>query len=96
MKAVTSMMQKRKGLAELPQTALYVIVLVVVVAVGATLVTQIRSTQTAGAYDYNVTTKGLDALVQYSNWFVIIVIIVIMAVIIGLLLRSFLRGGGGA
>ena len=88
--------KSRKGLSELPTTALYIIVLVVVVAVGATLLQQIRTTQTAGAYDYNVSSKGLDALVQYSNWFVIIVIIVVMAVIIGLLLRSFLRGQGSA
>lgn len=86
--------RRSKGLAELPRTALYVIVLVVVVAVGATLLTQIQATQTAGAYDYNITNTGLDALVQYSNWFEIIVIIIVMSVVIGLLLFSFMKGRG--
>ena len=43
----------------------------------------------------NVTALGLGAMVQYSNWFVIIVIIVIMAVVITLLMKAFLSRGSG-
>ena len=88
-------MGKKKGLSDLPRTALYVILLVIVVAVGATLLTEMRGTQATDAYDYNVTSAGLDALVQYSNWFEIIVIIIVMSVIITLLMFAFARSGKG-
>ena len=92
-------MKKLKGqaLGGLSNSAIAVILLVIVVAVGATILQTIRGTQTASNYDYNITTTGLSSLVTYSNFFSVIVVVVVFAVIIGLFafftVRS--RGGGG-
>jgi len=83
--------KKMKGLSvsSLQVAAIAIVVLVVVIAVGAQILGKIRETQTASTYEYNTTTKGLDAMKEFSNWFVIIVLVIIAVVIISLLLRGF-------
>lgn len=75
-------------------SAVAVLLLVLVVAVGATVLQTIRTTQTTGQYDYNITTQGLSSLVTYSNFFSVIVVVVVFAVIIGLFAFFTLRGRG--
>lgn len=92
-------MQKHrsKGIAVsgLQGAAIAIVVLVVIVAVGAQILGQLRDTQTADTVEFNTTTLGLDAMAEFGNWFVIIVLVVIAVVIITLLLRGF-GGLGGA
>jgi hypothetical protein len=46
-------------------------------------------------YDYNVTTQGLSALVNYGNFFNVIVVVIVFAVIIGLFAFFTMRRGQG-
>jgi len=84
---------KGQAAGGLSASAIAVIILVIVVAIGATILSTIRDTQTSGTTAFNVTTKGLDSLKTYSDFFSTIVIIVIFAVIIGLLAFFSFRGG---
>lgn len=84
---------KGQTVSGLQGSALAIVVLVITVAIGATVLSEVRDTQTAAATDYNVTSAGLDALGTYGDWFEIIVIVIIAVVIIGLLVRSFARAG---
>lgn len=86
---------KGQALGGLSNSAIAVILLVIVVAVGATILQQVRSTQTAANADYNITSQGLAALITYSNFFSVIVVVVVFAVIIGLFAFFTLRGRGG-
>jgi hypothetical protein len=85
---------KGQALGGLSNSAVAVLMLILVVAVGATVLQTIRSTQTANNYDYNITTQGLSSLVTYSNFFSVIVVVVVFAVIIGLFAFFTLRGRG--
>ena len=85
---------KGQALGGLSNSAIAVILLVLVVSVGATILQTVRGTQTAANYDYNVTTAGLASLITYSNFFSVIVVVVVFAVIIGLFAFFTLRGRG--
>ncbi len=86
--------QKGQALGGLSNSAIAVLLLILVVAVGATVLQTIRGTQTADAHDYNITTAGLTALGTYSDFFSVIVVVVVFAVIIGLFAFFTLRGRG--
>jgi len=83
---------KGQAAGGLSASAIAIIILVITVAIGATVVANVRDTQTVNTTAYNVTTKGLDSLKTYSDFFSTIVIIVIFAVIIGLLAFFSFRG----
>ena len=87
--------KKGQALGGLSNSAIAVILLVLVVSVGATILQTIRGTQATNNYDYNITTTGLSALVTYSNFFSVIVVVVVFAVIIGLFAFFAMRGRGG-
>jgi len=59
-------------------------VAVIVAAIVAQILGTIRSTQTANSYEYNVSTKGLDAVKNIGDWFPTIGIVIAAAVVIGL------------
>lgn len=86
---------KGQNVSGLQGAAIAIVVLVVIVAVGAQILGQLRDTQTVNTTEHNTTTLGLDAMAEFGNWFVIIVLVVIAVVIITLLLRGF-GGLGGA
>ena len=85
---------KGQALGGLSNSAIAVLLLVLVVAVGATVLQTIRGTQTAGNYDFNITTQGLSSLTTYGNFFSTIVVVVVFAVIIGLFAYFTMRGRG--
>lgn len=85
---------KGQAMGGLSNSAIAVILLILVVAVGATILQTVRSTQTAANYDFNVTTRGLSALVTYGDFFSVIVVVTVFAVIIGLFAFFTLRGRG--
>lgn len=64
---------------------------VIVGAIAAQILGTIRETQTSGTYEYNVSTKGLDALKNIGDWFPTIGIVIAAAVVIGLV--SWFGGG---
>jgi hypothetical protein len=94
--AMKSKQLRKKGqaLGGLSNSAIAVLLLVLVVSVGATVLQTIRGTQTAGNHDYNITTAGLSSLNTYSDFFSVIVVVVVFAVIIGLFAFFTLRGRG--
>ena len=89
-------MTKLKGqaLGGLSNSAIAVLLLILVVAVGATVLQTIQGTQTTDAADYNITGQGLSALSTYGDFFSVIVVVVVFAVIIGLFAFFSMRGRG--
>ena len=71
-------------LNNLSGVALAIVILVFVVAIGATMLGTLKGTQTASSMEANITDAGLGALEVFGDWFEIIVIVVVLAVILGL------------
>jgi hypothetical protein len=88
--------KKGQALGGLSNSAIAVIMLVLVVAVGATVLQTVRDTQTENDSDYNISDTGLDAMSTYADFFNVIVVVVVFAVIIGLFALFTMRGRGGA
>ena len=83
-------MKKQKGLtlSSLQAAGLAMVVLVIVIAIGAQIVGEVRGTQTVNTTEYNVSDEGLGAMSEFADWFTIIVIVLIAVVIISLLVRG--------
>ena len=81
---------------DLSQMAISIVVLGIVVAVGATILINVRDTNTAGTTAYNVSDKAAVGLGEYGNWFKIIVIVGVAAVILGLIFTAFGNKGNQA
>lgn len=79
---------KGMTLTSLQGGAMALVVLVIVLAVGAQILGQIRNTETANTTEWNTTGSGLNALNTFSNWFTVIVLVIIAVVIISLLIRG--------
>ena len=64
-------------------------VLGIVVSVGATILINVRNTNTAGTTAYNLSDDAATGLAEYGNWFKIIVIVGVAAVILALIFMAF-------
>ena len=84
------MNKKGFNITEVPQLVIVFLVIAVILGVGATVLTQVRSTQTTNSVAYNMTTQGLDAQKGLSNWQGTWVVIVAAAVILGIIYRYLL------
>jgi Tfp pilus assembly protein FimT len=64
------MKMSKKGfqLTEVPQLVIVLLVIAIVLGVGATVLTQVRSTQTTGSAAYNITGQGLQGQTDLSEW----------------------------
>lgn len=82
-------MMKGLAVSSLQAGAISLVVLVIVVAIGAEIISGVGDTTDADTVERNATDEGLDAMDEFSNWFTIIVLVIIAVVIIGLLLRGF-------
>ncbi|OGY82266.1 MAG: hypothetical protein A3F54_00020 [Candidatus Kerfeldbacteria bacterium RIFCSPHIGHO2_12_FULL_48_17] len=80
-------------LASLQSAALGMVVLIIIVAIGAQILGNIRGTQSNVSLEYNITDSGLNAFDTFADYFDVIVIILVAVVVIGLLVRSFGRVG---
>lgn len=90
-------LMEKKGMVDLTDLAIGIVVLGIVVSVGATILINVRDTSTANTTSYNLSDKAAIGLGEYGNWFKIIVIVGVAAVILGLIFMAFgRRGGGGA
>ena len=74
------------------ELAISIVVLGIVVAVGATILINVRDTNTAGTTGYNVANAAAVGLGEYGNWFKILVIVGVASVILGLIFMAFGRG----
>ena len=83
------MKNSKKGfqITEVPSLVIVLLVISIVLGVGATILTQIRATQTTNSLAYNITTDGLDSQEDMSEWQGTWVVIVAAAVVIGIVGR---------
>lgn len=80
----------------LSDLAIAVVVLGIVVSVGATIMVNVRDTNTASGTAYNLADKAATGLGEYGNWFKILVIVGVASVILGLIFMAFGRGAATA
>ena len=87
-------MEMKKSAVDLTDLALGIVVLGIVVSVGATILVNVRDTNTANSISYNLADDAATGLAEYGNWFKIIVIVGVAAVILALIFMAFGRGAG--
>jgi hypothetical protein len=85
-------MEYKQSAVDLTDLAIGIVVLGIVVSVGATILINVRDTNTAGTAAYNVSNLAAIGLAEYGNWFKIIVIVGVAAVILSLIFMAFGRG----
>lgn len=85
----------QKSAVDLTDLAIGIVVLGIVVSVGATILINVRDTNTADGVAYNLANDAAVGLAEYGNWFKIIVIVGVAAVILSLIFLAFGRSGGG-
>ena len=88
-------LEQKKSAVDLTELAIGIVVLGIVVAVGATILINVRDTNTAGTAAYNVSNAAATGLAEYGNWFKILVIVGIAAVVLSLIFMAFGRKAGG-
>jgi len=93
-KMEAKIMQK-KSAVDLTELAIGIVVLGIVVSVGATILINVRDTNTVGTAAYNVSDDAAIGLAEYGNWFKILVIVGIAAVVLSLIFMAFGRRSGG-
>lgn len=89
------MLQQKKSAVDLTELAIGIVVLGIVVSIGATILTNVASTNAAASTAYNVSMAAAAGLGTYGNWFNILVIVGIAAVILSLIFMAFGRRTGG-
>lgn len=81
------------GLRDLSSVAIGVLVFIIIVAIGATILTQIQQTQVNSSTAFNTTQDGLVGLSLFGQFTSIIVLVAIAAVILGLIAVAFRQFG---
>lgn len=76
-------------LGQFGSLALAFVVAAIVISLGAEILSQVRSTQTATTYEYNVTTEGLEGAETFGEWLPTIAVVVAAAVVIGVIVNYF-------
>ena len=87
-------LETKNSAVDLTDLAIGIVVLGIVVSVGATILINVRDTNTANTSSYNVSNAAANGLAEYGNWFKIIVIVGVAAVILSLIFMAFGRRGG--
>ena len=87
----------KKPAVDLTDLAIGIVVLGIVVSVGATILINVRDTNTSGGTAYNLADDAATGIAEYGNWFKIIVIVGVAAVVLSLIFMAFGRrqAGGG-
>lgn len=81
--------KKGQAFQQLSGAALGVGVFVIIVAIVATILGQVQSTQVVDGLPYNITADGLDGIALFGDWVSIVVIVAIAAVVISLIVVAF-------
>jgi len=88
-------MKLQKSAVDLTDLAIGIVVLGIVVSVGATVLVNVRDTNTQGDIAYNLADDAATGLAEYGNWFNIIVIVGVAAVVLSLIFLAFGGRTGG-
>lgn len=89
------MEMQKKSAVDLTDLAIGIVVLGIVVSVGATILINVRDTNTASGVAYNLSNSAATGIAEYGNWFKIIVIVGVAAVVLSLIFMAFGRNQGG-
>lgn len=84
-------LQTKKSAIDLTELAIGVVVLGIVVSVSATILLNVRDTNTAQGAAWNVSDKAASGLAEYGNWFKILVIVGIAGAILSIIFIAFAR-----
>ena len=87
---------EKKSAVDLTDLAIGIVVLGIVVSVGATVLINVRDTNTPSTTAYNLADKAAVGIAEYGNWFKIIVIVGVAAVVLSLIFMAFGRSSGGS
>jgi len=90
-----TMLSTRKQAVDLTDLAIGIVVLGIVVTVGATVLLNVRDTNTENDTAYNLANDAATGIAEYGNWFKIIVIVGVAAVVLSLIFMAFGRRSGG-
>ena len=92
---VSVMKKSRKGmgLTDLPSAVMLLAVIAIIIAMVATVLSDIQAGQTANSVAYNTTQYGLESMTTLGKWNPTIAIVIAAAVILGILLTAFSFGG---
>jgi len=88
-------LEMKNSAVDLTDLAIGIVVLGIVVTVGATILINVRDTNTAGSTAYNLADDAAVGISEYGNWFKIIVIVGVAAVVLSLIFMAFGRSSGG-
>lgn len=69
--------------------ALLLVVTAIAVGIGADVLTDVQSDQTANSYAHNISTEGLTGVAELGSWLDTIGLVIAAAVVIGILVYSF-------
>ena len=85
--------KNKKGytVSDLLPLAVAFVVVAIAISMGAEVLGEIRTGQTANSYERNATTDGLESLAELSGWLPTIALIVAAAVIIGIIVVYLAR-----
>ena len=87
---------EKKSAVDLTDLAIGIVVLGITVSVGATVLINVRDTNTAGTTAYNLSDKAALGINEYGNWFKILVIVGVAAVVLSLIFMAFGRSGASS
>ena len=76
-------------LSDMGPVALSFVFIAIVIGVGATILGDVQSSQTADGYAYNTSAAGLEGLSTLGGWLPVIALVVAAAIVISVL--SFFR-----
>lgn len=80
---------KKGQLQDLSRGAIAVLVFILIVSIGALILSQVQDTQTNGSIAFNTTGQGLTAIGLFGSFTSVIVLVVVAAVILALIAVAF-------
>jgi len=87
------MPRSRRGALDLTDLAIGIVVLGITVSIGATILTNVRDTNTQNSAAYNLSNQAASGIAEYGNWFKILVIVGVASVVLSLIFLAFGRSG---
>jgi len=92
MKKLNKKAQGGFSIQDLGTIAIALVVAVIILGLGATILTEIQKTQTADKHAYNASAYGLSGLTTMGSFVPTIAIVAVSAIVIGIILVFFARG----
>ncbi len=87
-------MRNKKGyrLQDLLPVAIIFVVATIAISIGADILSGVRDGQTVDTASYNVSTYGLQGMLELGSWVPTLALVVAAAIVIGVLVYSFAFG----